>query len=62
MRAYGYRRESGRIRWTEDRSRADEWEAEGKKLFTRRVWINSRNQPWFKPGEEWKPLRKEKVK
>ena len=62
MIAYAYKKESGGFLWTDDRSRADEWETEGKVLYTRRVWMNTRGRAWFKPGDQWTPLRKEKVR
>ena len=55
MIAYAIKKPDGRWLWTSNLSRVDEWKAEGHAIYTRRVWINGRNQSWFKPGDEWKP-------
>jgi len=60
MLAYAYKKENGNFLWTSERHRADEWEVEGKELYTRRVWLGRGGRAWFKPGDEWTLLRKEK--
>ena len=53
MIAYAIKKPDGRWLWTSNLSRVDEWKAEGHTIYIRRVWINSRGGPWFKPGDKW---------
>ena len=62
MIAYAYLKDDGRWLWTTNIDRVEEWEAEGRTICTRRVWMGRGGEAWFKPGDKWTPLRKEKVR